>query len=255
MSFGLGNLIGAGIGGIAGLFGGGQQVYYPQFLNAFKGPLGTATRGGFTFSQDPFRQKAVDYANQSMLGALKNLNQPLDAVARNAEQRYLFPRLNRLRQEQNQAKQQLQAAQAAKGTAGSSIAALNRFYQNRANQDALNMLQSQAFQVGNQLANQRFGQNLQRLGAFGGLSQQDIANRLNAFNATMGALNQANAFELNKANYLNQLNALQASQNPLNRFVSGAIGGASLFGGLSGGGGFGDIGKFFKLIGGGSSLA
>jgi len=235
MGLGLG-LLGGALGGIAGGLIPSRKADFtnPDFINRFTGPLGTSTRTGFTFSQDPARQAAVDAANQRLSGLLSQIAQgPSKATETKFRDAFLAPRQARLNQQLKQQKQNLNANIAGQGLGGGSAALFAQGQQGvNANQQR-NDLFNQAVFGGQQQADRNLSQLINQFSLNQGLSQQDINNRLAAFGQTQGAFNNQNNFELQKAGFMNKLAQARASQSQ-NRLQD-------IFGGITAGAGLGDL--------------
>ena len=239
---GLGSLIGAGIGGIAGaLAPSGKAAFVnPNLITKFSGPLGTATRDGFTFNQDANRQAAVDFANQNLQGQLGNVLSAVDpnriAAFQNA---FINARRPQLEQALAQQQNKLNANIAGQGLAGSSSSLLAQALGRQLANQQRNQLFNQGIIGGENLANQALNQNLARFNAANAFSQQDIGNRLNAFNTTQNAFLNQNQFELGLNRRINELAKARAaqSQNRAKNIIGGITAGAQLGSGF--GGGFG----------------
>lgn len=252
MAIGTMMALGGLAGGLAGgLFGGKPSApafVQPEDIKSFAGPLGTATKTGFDFQQDPSRQAAVDFANQQLLGGLQNVMQGFDpGRMEQFKSAWLGARRPELERSITQQAGQRRAGISGQGLAGTSGAILAEQAGQEGATRLREQLMSEAVMGGEALAQQDFAQRLQQLGAMGGLSQQDIGNMLNAFGTTQTALQGQQANALARAAMQNQIATGQAaaggdSQNALLRNIFGGVkAGAGLggmdFGGLFGGGG------------------
>jgi len=233
MGLGFGGLLGGALGGLAGGFLPSNKAAftYPNFLTSFKGPLGTSTRNGFTFSQDPARQAAVDAANQRLSGLLSQIAQgPSKATEIKFRDAFLAPRQARLNTQLQQQKQNLNANIAGQGLGGGSAALFAQGQQGvNANQQRNNLF-NEAVSGGQALADRNLNQLINQFGLNSNLSQQDINNRLSAFGQTQGAFNAGNQFELAKSQFMNNLAQQRAaqSQNKLKDIFGGIVAGSGL---------------------------
>jgi hypothetical protein len=250
MGFGLG--LGAmALGGLAGAFApsGKANFVNPNFLSQFKGPMGTSTREGFKFSQDPNRQAAVDFSNQQLQGQLANVFAGASPERISQFQNaFIDARRPQLEEALTQQKQALEAGISGQGRAGSSAALFSQGRQGELANRQRSELFNQGIMGGEALANQALQQNLTKFDAGRAFSQQDIGNQLQAFNQTQGAFDRGNQLELQKNQLLNQLAQKRAAQsgNKWKNIIGGIAAGASLGQGF--GGSFSDL---FSGFGGG----
>ena len=211
----LGGLAGGLAGGLFGKKPSVPQFVQPEDIKSFTGPLGTASKTGFDFSQDPSRQAGVDYSNQQLLGGLQKVMQGFDpGRMQGFKDAWLAPRRpERERSIQQQAGQR-RAGLSGQGLTGSSGAIMAEQAGQEGATRLREQLMNQAVMGGEALAQQDFQQRLQQLGAMGGMSQQDIANQMNAFAVSQNALQGQQANALARARMQNQnIAGTTAAQN------------------------------------------
>jgi len=232
-------LIGAGVGGLLGAFAPQDKaanLVNPDFRTSFKGPLGTADRDGFTFSQDPNRQGAVDFANQGLQGALGNVLAGADQGRidrfQNAFINARRPQLETALQQQGQ---NLNSNIAGQGLTGSSSSIFAQGQQQRNANEQRSQLFNQGILGGEALADQALRQSLSQFKAANAFSQGDINNRLAAQAGTTSALNQGNASAAMQAN---TLNGIELERNKQQNEIGGSRW-ANIIGGITAGGSLG----------------
>jgi len=249
----VGGIIGGALGGLAGgLFGPKMKTVNltpPKRINAFTGALGEATPTSFTFTQPQDRQAAVDAANRNLANIVGG-GLAIDPARLNAFREAFFQARSPLLENQLKLRQNaLNASVGAKGLTGSSGSILaNQLFNEAANRQRQALL-NQSIVGAENLANQALNQDVARLNAFGGLSQQDIANRLNAQAGTVGDLFNSQANELAFNNALNNIRLGNVQQRNLAR--------QQRFGNIVGGIGAGfNLGKdIFSGFGGSGSVS
>jgi len=234
-----GQLIGAGIGALAGGATGKQDVpnlVTPEQIKSYSGPLGTATSTGFTYAPAAGTAPITSAARQNLLDIVGGGLTFNPALANQYQTAYMQQFQPQLEQNIAQERQRMEAANAAKGLSGSSGAILgNQLFGTQAEQQRQALL-GQAFMGGQNLMQQELGRRLSALNAFQGLSQQDIANALQASGQTQQARIGSQQNELNYNRALNEVlaanakNKNQAQQSFLGNIAGGAQAGFSLGG-------------------------